>query len=213
MAKLKVLKKYGVTPNDILNHPDIRLGAKGLWGYIQSKPDNWNFSVTGVVSQCKDGKAAVTGYCKELEQYGLLLRKKFKNKKGQWETDWFLSEEIRVKMDLPDEEEPEKPVDDSGKPPVADYIEAMRPLNDITCNAWFANTTQRQYAELLRQKFSLKEVKYFAELCKLNRGVQLFKNITTPKQLAEGMPSIEKFFLTNGHQKDDTVAAGRGTVM
>ena len=55
MGKLIVKNRYGTIPNDLLNSTKISFKAKGLFAYIQSKPDNWEFSAERISKQVKEG--------------------------------------------------------------------------------------------------------------------------------------------------------------
>jgi hypothetical protein len=77
MSKLtKQNVPYGMAPNSLLNDASISLKAKGLFSFMQSKPDGWNFSVDKISFQCKESKSAISEGLKELESYGFLVRKK-----------------------------------------------------------------------------------------------------------------------------------------
>ena len=75
MAKLIIKNRYGIIPNELLNNPDISLKAKGLYGYLQSKPDNWKFSANRISYQNKEGIDAIRRTLQELEGSGYLERK------------------------------------------------------------------------------------------------------------------------------------------
>lgn len=93
MSKLIIEKRYGQTPNSILTNPKISLKTKGMFGYLQSKPDNWNFAVSRIQKEMKDGKSAISEALKELEENGFLRRKPRKNTLGKWDGyDYILSE-------------------------------------------------------------------------------------------------------------------------
>ena len=85
MSKLIIVKKYGQTPNEILNNPNISLKAKGMFGYLQSKPNNWDFSVDRMKKQLKEGKDGISATLKELENLGYLLRTPAKTAEGRWD--------------------------------------------------------------------------------------------------------------------------------
>jgi hypothetical protein len=85
MQKLIIKNKFGVVPNSILNSNEISLKAKGLYGYLQSKPSGWRFSVSRIASQCKEGKSAIREALKELESVGLLVRKPVRKSNGFWD--------------------------------------------------------------------------------------------------------------------------------
>jgi hypothetical protein len=77
MSKLtKQVVPYGMVPNLLLNDKMISLKAKGLFSFMQSKPDGWNFSVEKIAFQCKESKSAISEGLKELESFGFLIRKK-----------------------------------------------------------------------------------------------------------------------------------------
>lgn len=77
MSKLtKQVVPYGMVPNLLLNDNLISLKAKGLFSFMQSKPDGWNFSVEKIAFQCKESKSAISEGLKELESFGFLIRKK-----------------------------------------------------------------------------------------------------------------------------------------
>jgi len=93
MSKLIIKNKYGVIPNELLNNPKISLKAKGLFAYLQSKPDEWRFSKEKIAFQTKDGKDGVKSALQELEKWGYLRRIPSKNKKGKWTGyDYILAE-------------------------------------------------------------------------------------------------------------------------
>ncbi|WP_202703132.1 helix-turn-helix domain-containing protein [Flavobacterium sp. UGB4466] len=77
MAKLtKQIIPYGMVPNTLLNDNTISLKAKGLFAFMQSKPEGWNFSVDKIAFQCKEAKSSISEGLKELELLGYLVRKK-----------------------------------------------------------------------------------------------------------------------------------------
>lgn len=90
MAKLRIENRFGVAPNELLNDPDISFKAKGLYTFMQSKPDNWDFAVARIMKQTKDGRDGVSSGLKELEQAGYLKRNKFQDKNGQWDVEYVL---------------------------------------------------------------------------------------------------------------------------
>ncbi len=92
MAKISIINKFGITPNALLNRNDISLKAKGLYSYIQSKPENWSFSVQKMSSQLKEGIDAIKVAVKELEDNGYLVRKKNQNDSGFFDMEYYLFE-------------------------------------------------------------------------------------------------------------------------
>ena len=68
--------------NIVLNDPNLTFKAKGIYAYMISKPDNWNFTIQSIASQVKDGKASIQAGIKELKESGWITYIKFKNGSG-----------------------------------------------------------------------------------------------------------------------------------
>lgn len=93
MQKLKVHNRFWVTPNQLLNDPNISWKAKGIYWYLQSKPDDWDYAVDRITRDAKDGRDSTGAGIQELENAWYLVRRKFKNEKGQWEVEYELFDE------------------------------------------------------------------------------------------------------------------------
>lgn len=85
MSKLYIRNRYGTAPNELLNREDISFKAKGLYVFIQSKPDGWAFSLDRIAKQSNEGKDAVRSGIKELEDAGYLIRTATKDSDGTWD--------------------------------------------------------------------------------------------------------------------------------
>lgn len=90
MSKLFIKNRFATIPNELLNNEEVSLKAKGLYAFIQSKPEDWDFSVLKIASQLKEGREAVIGALQELETARFLHRQKYKNELGQWDCDYTL---------------------------------------------------------------------------------------------------------------------------
>lgn len=90
MSKLFIKDRFASTPNSLLNNPNISLRAKGLFAFIQGKPDKWHFSAERIALENKEGVQSVRSALQELEEFGFLQRVKTKNNKGHWEIDYIL---------------------------------------------------------------------------------------------------------------------------
>jgi len=82
MTKTKINGNFGVAPNELLNDSSISLKAKGLYVYMQSKPDDWIFSLDRIASQNKDGNDSIRSTINELIQSGYLSKSRFNNNRG-----------------------------------------------------------------------------------------------------------------------------------
>jgi len=92
MSKLHIVNRYWSIPNSILNNEELSLKAKWLFWYIQSKPDDWDFSAERIAQNHKDWIDSVMAWLKELEINWFLERIKYKNELWHWEIDYILHE-------------------------------------------------------------------------------------------------------------------------
>ena len=67
---------FGWEPNAIIFNPNLSLKAKGLWLYMNAKPDGWHFASERIAEECADGITSIRAALKELAAAGLLKWKK-----------------------------------------------------------------------------------------------------------------------------------------
>lgn len=75
-------KDYTVMSNQHLKDKNLSLKAIGLLSRILSLPDDWDYSINGLVRICKEEQRAVTAALDELKQYGYLVVRKVPPLKG-----------------------------------------------------------------------------------------------------------------------------------
>lgn len=92
MTKIRIQNKYWTIPNDLLNHKEITMKAKWLFWYLQSKPENWEFSAERIKMDTKEGVDSIYQWLKELENYWYLTREKAQNDKWRWEWEYILTQ-------------------------------------------------------------------------------------------------------------------------
>ncbi|WP_050797023.1 DnaD domain protein [Ligilactobacillus ruminis] len=87
-------KGFTVLSNDVLNNTALSWKAKGIFAYLWSQSDSWNFYEVEVLKHSTDGKASLKAGLKELESAGYLKRYRVRDGKGFLrESKWILSEE------------------------------------------------------------------------------------------------------------------------
>ena len=84
IIRVNKTKNYTVLSNFHFKEKAMSLKAKGLLSLMLSLPDDWNYSIAGLVSLSKDGKDSVMAALAELEKFGYLERKRITNSKGQF---------------------------------------------------------------------------------------------------------------------------------
>ena len=77
-------KNFTVMSNYHFEERQMTLKAKGLLSLMLSLPDDWNYSVSGLVALSKDGKDSVITALAELQKFGYLVRKQLYDAKGQF---------------------------------------------------------------------------------------------------------------------------------
>lgn len=89
MSKIAVIrviknKNYTVMSNTHLKDKRLSLKAIGLLSVVLSLPDDWRYTVNGLVGIVKDGERAVNGALSELKENGYLrIEKLYPNKDGR----------------------------------------------------------------------------------------------------------------------------------
>lgn len=78
MAVIRVNKNknYTVMSNTHLKDKNLSLKAKGLLSIMLSLPEDWNYSIEGLISICKEGEKAVISTLDELKKFRYLITTK-----------------------------------------------------------------------------------------------------------------------------------------
>ena len=84
VVRVHKTKNFTIMSNHHFKERKMSLKAKGLLSLMLSLPDDWNYSISGLVTLSKDGKDSVMSALSELEKFGYLTRVKTQNEKGQF---------------------------------------------------------------------------------------------------------------------------------
>ena len=108
MSVIRVHKtnNFTIMSNHHFKEKRMSLKAKGLLSLMLSLPEDWNYSVSGLVKLSKDGKDSVMSALSELEEFGYLTRERVVDSKGR-----FAGVEYNI-YEQPQQEKPiaEKPI-------------------------------------------------------------------------------------------------------
>lgn len=140
MSVIRVHKtgNYTVMSNHHFKEKKMSLKAKGLLSLMLSLPDDWNYSVSGLVKLSKDGKDGVMSALSELEKFGYLHRVKLHNEKGHFSgIEYNIYEQPQ--REFPSAEKPisDKPISEKGdseNPPQLNTNELNTNNNKILYN-------------------------------------------------------------------------------
>ena len=115
-------ENYTVMGNYHLRDMGLSLKAIGLLSKILSLPEDWDYSLKGLVRICKDGQSAVDATLHELENQGYLVRTRDRSGDGRLTGTIYTIYEIPQKnpenpsMEKPNHENPEQEKHDQDNP-------------------------------------------------------------------------------------------------
>lgn len=80
VTKAHKAKDYIAMSNNHLKEKEMSLKAKGLLSMMLSLPEEWDYSIAGLVAICKENETAIKSTLKELKEFGYLkVTKKMPN--------------------------------------------------------------------------------------------------------------------------------------
>ena len=91
--KIEESKNYTVMSNYHLRDKNLSYKAKGLLSFMLSLPEDWDYSINGLVSISKEGVKAIRNILQELQRYGYLVIEKKQNEIGQFEYEYLIYEQ------------------------------------------------------------------------------------------------------------------------
>lgn len=97
VIRIEKNKNYTLMSNYHFKERKMSLKAKGLLSLMLSLPDDWDYSISGLVAICKENETSVKSALDELKQFGYLqVIKKMPNKeesRGRIEYEYIVYEE------------------------------------------------------------------------------------------------------------------------
>lgn len=91
--KIEKSRNYTVMSNYHLRDKNLSYKAKGLLSFMLSLPEDWDYSINGLVSISKEGVKAIRNILQELQRYGYLVIEKKQNEVGQFEYEYLIYEQ------------------------------------------------------------------------------------------------------------------------
>ena len=76
VIRVEKTKNYTVMSNYHLQDKQLSLKAKGLLSFMLSLPEDWDYSVEGLIKCSTDGRTAVRAALQELEEHNYLTRRR-----------------------------------------------------------------------------------------------------------------------------------------
>ncbi len=87
--------------NEVLNSPELSFKAKGIYAFMMSKPNNWNFTIRSMAKQVKDGEDGIKSGIKELKDLGYVEYEKRTNGTGKYTLRYGINPYEKPKVENP----------------------------------------------------------------------------------------------------------------
>lgn len=221
MNKIEFIKDkipFTQVANGVLNDKRISAKAKGLYAYLYSKPDGWDFAVSRIMLDMSDGRDSIQEGLRELERFGFLTRQRQPSGRVTYMVHFppiYPNTENPVMAEEPNTEKPTNGKSHSGKTRTVsnkdsiviksisnkDISEAIAPqyISDgiklfegvnKACSKFYVNKTQREAMKNLIDAYGADKVSSVISLLpKLNAVI--FNKATTPLELWNKWAKIE----------------------
>lgn len=139
VIRINKTKNYTVMSNYHLREKEMSLKAKGLLSLMLSLPDDWDYSIRGLVAICKENEGAIKSTLKELKKFGYLKITKLmpdKSKTGRIEYVYDIYE--KPKQEVKKQEVENQPLE-------IQQVENSLQLNTNILNTKKLNTKNKKY--------------------------------------------------------------------
>lgn len=200
---------FTMVANECLTNPRLSLKAKGLFAYLFSKPDGWQFSYERIKKEAKEGRDGILAGLTELEVNGYLERQRLASGRMVYHLK-YNSEPSQEKpkeakgvvgksrtvsnKDSDSNKEKESNTGDAGRRKFgalgADLIKEMEAV-DPKNKTYYNNTSQRAAADFLVEQYGFEEVKKRIGVLPRTNKLPYFPTITTPVQLRDKWVTLQ----------------------
>lgn len=152
MAKIKIekTKDYTVMSNFHLRDKRLSLKAKGLLSLMLSLPDDWNYSIEGLVAICIENETAIKSAMKELFNNGYVIRKKYmpnQTSTGRIEYEY-------VVYESPKQESKKQGLENLGVETLGVENQGQLNINILNTNKQNKNNISSLHSDILQEKSS-----------------------------------------------------------
>lgn len=156
---VRLIKKdngnYTNTNNQLVRDDDLTWKARGIFNYLWSQANEWQFYVKEIASHSKDGEKALQSGLQELEEHGYLKRVNRHSKNGSFDgLDWILDDTGRLNRQAQNsvngEMEPKPPKNRQNTPDVKRAQRETRPAQNLPLRN--NNNKNYQYKEISNKR-------------------------------------------------------------
>lgn len=116
--RVKKNKNYTTMANYHLRDKGLSLKAKGLLSYMLMLPDDWGYSLSGLISQTGAGKTAIKSALAELKERGYLTVERTKDSAGRFDYVYTIYEKPTAKA----QNQPPKAIEPESASPATENV-------------------------------------------------------------------------------------------
>lgn len=201
---------FTMVANEVLERPDISFQVKGLFAYLFSKPEGWEFSADRIAKrESTEDRKTIQRLLKKMEQAGLLVRQRKSDGKMDYRLEYSSRpvEELTQRLftfegktevesvKIIDIKSIESPIDR-----INDLIAEFEPVNP-SFKRLFANKTQRAAMARLTQSIGFDKARGAIKAAVASCGKTYAPTITTPIQLEDRIGALAAFMKRNQHKE------------
>lgn len=178
MSIIRVHKtaNFTVMSNTHFKERKMSLKAKGLLSLMLSLPDDWNYSVSGLVTLSKDGKDSVMSALGELETFGYLERTRTVNERGQFSgIEYNIFEQPQTEKPLAENLTAEKPISEettSEKPPQLNTNKLNTNNNKITNELKTKGSDIDIFEDILKDVVNVELRNLYVDFIEMRRNIK-----------------------------------------
>ena len=171
MAVFRINKteNYTVMCNYHFKDRNLSLKAKGLLSLMLSLPDEWDYSIEGLIAICKENETAIKSILKELKDHNYLIIRRCRSNFGRFDYEYDIYE--KPYSNLPEVENPP-----TVKPPMEEpQVEEPEVENQGQLNTNILNTNKLNTKRLnTNNKPTLEEIENYVKEKDLNVNAKDF---------------------------------------
>lgn len=84
IIKIQKQRHYVSINNEVFENPSLSWRAKGLLGYLLSRPSDWEVRIVDLIKRGPDGRDAIYAIIKELQKVGHVIRDSVRDENGRF---------------------------------------------------------------------------------------------------------------------------------
>lgn len=187
-------RNYTVMSNQFLRNKQLSMKAKGLLAVCLSLPDDWDYSINGLVAICKESITAVRNAMKELEQHGYMKINKLQNEKGHFQYEYVIYETPVIENLYVDNADMENLVVDNQLQLNTNQL-STKELSTNELNLYIEERADASIQSLFKEYLEMrKEIEAPLSL----RGLKML--LTRVEKLSDGKLNVQRLMLENAIQ-------------